>query len=63
MENVSLRAINLPRIPYLERVVILYDTKNVNKDLPFDIAGLIEIGKYFEERSCNVKIIISSILA
>ena len=49
-------------MPYLEHVTVLYDANNINKDSPFSIAEcLIEIGRYFKERSCNVKIIISSI--
>ena len=50
-------------MPYLEHVIILCDTNNINKDSPFDIAEfLIEINKYFKERSCNIKIVISGII-
>ena len=57
------RAINLPRMPYLEHVSIVCGTNNINKDSPFDIAECpTEIGKYFTERSRNIKIDISGIL-
>ena len=50
-------------MPYLEHVIILCDTNNINKDSPFDIAEfLIEINKYFKERSCNIKVVISGII-
>ena len=63
LKNVFWRAINLPRVPYLEHVIILCGTINVNKDSPFDIAEyLFEIGKYFKERSRNTEIVISGIL-
>ena len=63
VENVFWRAINLPKMPYLEHVIILCGRNNINKDSPFDIAEcLIEIGKCFKERSCNIKIVISGIL-
>ena len=53
----------MPRIPYLEHVIILCTTDNTKKDSPFDIAEcLIEISRYFKERSRNIKIAISVIL-
>ena len=64
VQNVFWRAINLPRMPYLEYVIILCGTNNIHKDSPFDIAEcLFEIGKYFKERSRNIKIVISGILS
>ena len=63
VENAFLRAINTPEMPYLQHVVILSDTNNINKNSPFDIAEChIEIGKHFQERSLNVKVVISGIL-
>ena len=58
VENFFWRATNLPKMTYLEHVIILYDTNIINKESPFDIAEcLIEIGKYFKERSRNIKIV------
>ena len=63
MENAFRRAISLPKMPCFEYVIILCGRNNINKDLSFDVAEcFIEIGKYFQERSRKVKIIISSIL-
>ena len=63
MGNVFWRAINFPRMPYLEHAIILCATDNINKDSPFDIGEcLIEIGRYFKERSRTIKIVISGIL-
>ena len=47
VENGFWRAINLPKMPYLEHVIILRGADNINKDSPVDIAEcLIEISKY-----------------
>ena len=63
VENVFWSAINLPRMPYLEHVIILCDTNSINKDSHFDIAEcLIEIGKCFKERCHNIKIVISGVV-
>lgn len=61
--NIFWRATNSPKILYLQHVIISCGANNINKDSPFDITEcLIELDKYFEERSQNVKIVISSIL-
>lgn len=53
----------MPEIPCLHQVIILCDTNNINKNSSFDIAECrIEIGTHFQERSLNVKLVISGIL-
>lgn len=63
MENAFYREMNLSRISYLEHVIILSGTNNINKGSLLDIVeSLIEIGKYFNERSRNIKIVNSGIV-
>lgn len=63
VENIFWRATNFPKILYLQHAIILCGANNINKDSPFDITEcLVELDKYFEERSQNVKIVISGIL-
>ena len=45
-------------MPYLEYVIILCGTNNINKDSPFDIAEcLFEIGKYFKESPVTLRLL------
>ena len=61
-ENVFCRALNFLKVSYLKHLIIWCSLNNINKDSPFDIAEcLIEIGKYFQERSLVVKVVISGI--
>ena len=64
LENAFWRGLNLPKMPYLGHVIILCGTNNIKKDLSCDIeeSSLIEIGKYFQERSLKIKSIFSAIL-
>ena len=58
VENAFLRAINMLEMPYY-----FMWHKEYNKNLSFDMAEChIDIGKLFQERSLNVKAVISAIV-
>ena len=53
----------IPFIPSLKNVVILWGTNNINKDSPYDIAqGLIDISSAFKNQPSNPNIFIYGIL-